>query len=137
MTREEFIAWTKKMSVHIKDIDEQHKHLLDLINRADKYLEHGKKDDLKEIVNELVEYTRVHFSTEERYFEKWDYPYADEHNKAHAKLISNVLEYKDRFDKGEDIAFDLLVFLKGWWEIHLKIDDHKYSKYFAEKGYIE
>jgi len=137
MTREEFIEWTKKMSVHIKELDEQHKHLLNLINEANVYLEQGKKGDLKKVLNSLVEYTRVHFSTEESYFKKWDYPFADEHMRAHAKLILSVLDYKDRFDKGEDIVFDLLVFLKGWWEVHIKIQDHKYSDYFTEKGYVE
>lgn len=137
MKKEEFIEWTKKMSVHIKEIDEQHKHLLDLMNRAENYLKHGKNGNLKEILNELIEYIRIHFSTEERYFKEWAYPYAEEHNGVHAKMILSTLEYKDRFDNGEDIAFDLLMFLKGWWENHIKVQDHKYSEYFIEKRHIK
>lgn len=137
MKKEEFIKWTKKMSVHIDNVDEQHKHLFGLINKAEKCFENGKREELKEVLNAVVEYTRVHFSTEERYFKKWDYPYARQHEAAHAKLVLSTLSYYDRFNNGEDIAYDFLVFLKGWWETHIKIHDHEYSEYFVEKGYIK
>ena len=137
MTREEIVKWTKKLSVHIKEIDEQHKHLLYLINKANEDFKKGNREDLNELLNSLIEYTRVHFSTEESYFDNWDYPFAREHLGEHAKLILRTLEYKDRFDEGEDIAADLLVFLKGWWENHLKTYDPKYSEYFIKGGYVK
>lgn len=140
MTKE-IISWNPKFSVGIKEIDEQHKGLIKTLNGVYQMSLSGKyKDNKKEVgkvLESLLEYVRIHFSTEENYFAKWDYPFSEEHMKAHAELTSNVIGFKRRFDDEEDILMDLLKFLTEWLEGHLKILDHKYSVYFIEKGYIE
>ena len=134
-----FLKWSKELSVHMNEIDEQHKKLIGLINSAraldNKRSDYNKK--LEFVLNGLVEFSRVHFSTEEKYFQKYAYPFANEHIIEHEKLIINVLKFKDRFDsKDEDILDDLTVFLKDWLENHLMKHDFKYAKYFHEQGYI-
>ncbi|MEI7961390.1 MAG: bacteriohemerythrin [archaeon] len=134
-----FLKWSKELSVHMKEIDDQHKILIGLINSA--YSIDKKSKDYKKklgvVLNELVEFSRVHFSTEETYFQKFNYPFANEHIIAHEKLIIKVLQFKDRFDsKDEDILDDLTFFLTDWLKNHLMKHDFKYSKYFKEHGYI-
>jgi hemerythrin-like metal-binding protein len=139
--KEELIKWSPKFSVGINEIDSQHKGLINAFNKTYQLSLSGKYDENKKEVGKvleiLLEYVRVHFSTEENYFAKWDYPYSAEHMEKHAKLTSDVIAFKGRFDKGEDILVDLLKFITEWFEGHLKTDDHKYSVYFKEKGYIE
>lgn len=132
----EFIKWQKKFSVGLADIDEQHKHFIKILNDVHAKRE-KKNDDLKDELNELVEYARIHFTTEEGYFDNWKYPYSDEHKQIHAKLISDVLKFKRRFDEGENIMEELTDFLKEWLEVHLKIYDGKYAKYFKENHFIK
>ena len=47
------------------------------------------------------------------------------------------MKFKERFDNGEKVLHELTEFLKEWLEDHLKVQDHKYSDYFIEKGYIK
>lgn len=128
------MIWTKKFSVGVKKIDEQHKKLFDIINKAhDIDLEKDKEEGNK-IFNELIEFVRVHFSTEEKYFEKCHYPEAEEHIAEHTEYIRKVLEFKSSYEKDTCNCEDVLNFLKKWLENHLKITDMKYVKNFHNCG---
>ena len=130
-----FIEWTPDLSVHVKKIDDQHKKLFDIINQIYELSDFEKtKEKLDKVLNELIEYTRVHFSTEEKYFEKCNYPGTEEHIAEHMKLIEQVLDFKRRFDNDEDIISEFLDFIKSWLDDHLKTMDQKYVKNFEECG---
>jgi hemerythrin len=132
-----YIDWTPEMSMGMEDIDEQHKHFVGIINKTKEASDAGAaRGAQKEVLGDLVEYARYHFETEEGYFETFSYPHTAEHKIEHAKLLANVLAFSDRFDKGEDVAQELLAFLKDWLADHLMRHDKKYSKYFKSKGYI-
>lgn len=69
------IVWNKDLSVNVAEIDEQHHNLVDLIN--DLY-EAMKKDQstkiLDNIIISLIDYSVVHFNTEESILKKFNYP---------------------------------------------------------------
>ena len=131
-----FIKWNKELSVGIKEIDEQHKNLIENVNKAYLISRKDDKDKISEILKDLIEYVRIHFSTEEKYFEKWDYKYKEEHEKEHEKLTLKVLDFNTRFERGEEIMESFLKFLREWIENHLKKHDLKYSRTWKEQGYI-
>lgn len=132
-----FIEWTEKLSVNVKKIDKQHQELFAIIQKAyDASVFEKKKSKitLNRVFNDLIEYVRVHFSTEEKYFDKCGYEFAGEHIAEHLKYIQKTLELKRRFDKEEDITKEFLDFLKTWWLSHVKIHDMKYVQNFKECG---
>ena len=132
-----FIKWTKKIEIGISKIDEQHKELMEIIEKTHEILLKEDKSKLKDILNELIEFTRIHFTTEENYFKKWDYPYAYEHINEHEKILSKSLQIIEKFDKeGSMIMPGFLDFLKEWWATHIPTYDFKYRDYFKEKGFI-
>lgn len=135
---EKFIVWQKKWETGIKTIDDQHKHFVGIVNRAYALDEKGKdKKVLGEILGELIEYARIHFSTEEGYFEDTEYPQAEEHMGKHQILLSKVLKFSQRFEKEEDVSElvkDFLIFLKSWLDDHLIKVDHKYIPWLTEHG---
>jgi hemerythrin len=128
--KNEFILWQKKWETGIKTIDDQHKHFVGIINQAYTLNENGKdKDSLGKIINELIGYARIHFSTEERYFADTDYPRTEEHKGKHMVLLEKILNFDNRFEKKEDVfgnalVSEFLVFLKGWLDNHLVKVDH-------------
>lgn len=133
-----FIVWTKEWETGIKKIDEQHKHFVELINETYNLNsnEAGKRK-LRDILNDLTEYARVHFSTEEEYFDETDYPESDKHKEKHQELLSKVLTFNKRFEAKEDISRlveDFLDFLKEWLDEHLIKVDHKYIPWLTEHG---
>ncbi|MFH2028079.1 MAG: bacteriohemerythrin [Nanoarchaeota archaeon] len=129
-----FIKWDRSLSVGIKEIDDQHKYLIETINNANKDLESLNKKAIKKLLNDLLDYVRLHFSTEERYFEKHDYPGIKKHMEEHALLIEKVIHYADKFEQGRNIVPELIVFLRDWLEDHLKTEDHEYALFFKEIG---
>jgi hemerythrin len=134
----QFITWKKEWETGISKIDSQHKHFIEIVNKT--YLlneEKKQKETLNLILKDLIEYVRVHFSTEEEYFKKTNYPYKEEHEEKHQELLGNVLDFSKRFDRGEDfpmVVKELLNFLKKWLDEHLIRFDHKYVPWLKEHG---
>ena len=63
--------WIDNYSVHIKEIDDQHKKLISLINQLEESANTGNfKDTVNNALEELMEYVHTHFETEAYYFEK-------------------------------------------------------------------
>lgn len=134
------IEWNKSLSVHMPDIDEQHKKWVGLVEETYELSLQNKIDKkvLGNLIKEFVEFTRIHFSTEEIYFRRWNYPFAAEHEREHAELIQKVLRFNDEFkSRGIEIIPEMIRFLKDWLENHLKIHDLKYRDYFIRNKYIK
>ena len=129
-----FMRWTEELSVHVKKIDEQHQNLIDIINRAHDTDLAKNKDEGNKILDELIEFTRIHFSTEENYFEKCHYPDAEKHIEEHARYIQKVLNYKSKYESGDFDVEEFFNFLKEWLEHHLKVMDAGYVENFRECG---
>ena len=56
------INWNESLSVNVKEIDLQHKKLIDMNNELNEAMKLGKgKDALGKIVNGLISYTATHF----------------------------------------------------------------------------
>jgi len=129
-----FMEWSEELSVGVAIIDEQHKKLLDIVNMAHESDLNKDKEDGEKVFAELIEFARVHFTTEEDFFKKCKYSGAGEHIAEHVSLIEKLLMFKDKFDKGECDCHEFLEFLKVWLEDHLKVMDHKYVGSFHACG---
>ena len=133
------IKWTNKLVIGIPEIDKQHHELIDTINKTEALVKKKGSDvDTKKIIDSLTSFARVHFSTEEEIFAKWNYPKATEHMLEHEKLIIRVLKFENDFEKKkQEVLPELLDFLIEWLENHLKKHDFKYRDYFREIGKIK
>jgi hemerythrin-like metal-binding protein len=127
-----FFEWTKELSVGITSIDSQHKKFIEGLNEA--YVKSEKESlvEQTERLSKLLEYARIHFTTEERIFDKYKYPYSNEHKLEHAKLIQETMKLYDDSKSNKKEAKELIYFLKNWLEKHLKKHDFKYAKYFKK-----
>ena len=134
-----FIIWNKSLLMGIEEIDEQHKELMGIINKVHSYYPGNKIAEIESLIDRLTEFARIHFSTEEKYFEKWNYPYADEHMVEHEKILLKILQFKAKSEKySKELLNEILKFLKDeWFENHLKKHDRKYSNYFKLHGFIK
>lgn len=82
------IAWSGAWSVGNDLIDADHRHLLTLINIFEKVLTTDRPlTDLRAAVDALFDYTRGHFSREERIMLTLGYAKYDYHKHAHGELI--------------------------------------------------
>jgi len=129
--------WEEKYSVNVKEIDEQHKKLVSILNELHTAMLGAKANYvlLKKILNELIEYTVYHFKTEEQYMVKYLYPKYAEHKESHKNLTEKVLSFYSDFEKGKKLlTVELLFFLKDWLTNHILGEDKMYSQFFNNKG---
>ena len=132
----EFLAWSDELSVGIQEIDEQHKILAGLPNCLfnEAILNKGDPAVIESILNELVQYTQIHFSVEESLFRIFNYPEADIHQQHHNQLKKEVFEIKNKFTSGAAVDLDLMHLLREWLTKHIMIEDKQYTQFFLSKG---
>ena len=131
-----FMDWTDDLSVGIKEIDNQHQHLIQIINTLYDAMKAGKGHEvLGKTLDELVHYTVSHFQTEEKFFQKFNYPETDEHKKEHQDFVEKVEKSYSEFQNGSmSVTTTLLPFLSKWLFSHIRGTDKKYAKFFQEHG---
>ena len=130
------ITWNNNYSVNIKEIDSQHKKLVDLVNELYDNMKIGKgKEVTGKVLNDLVKYTESHFAYEEELFKKFKYIEGVKHSQEHAQLLSKVKSFVKDFDSGKgSVSVELLNFLKDWLVSHIGNSDKKYSQFLNSKG---
>lgn len=113
----------------IELIDEEHKTLFDIIGKVHKTIQtelvHDKYDAIMDILDELKEYTRVHFADEENYMREIGYEGLAKQEILHQNFIDKLMELDldDVDDNQEAYLYDFLEFLQNWLINHiLKVD---------------
>lgn len=125
-----FITWTEDIAVN-DEIDEQHKQLFDILNKLHAAVTNGvEQAQITQIFDSLIDYTVLHFDTEEKYFKEYDYPGTDDHKKEHKDLTEKALELQREYREGAlTISFDLLDFLYDWLKDHTSDSDKKFAEF--------
>ncbi|MFA6064508.1 MAG: bacteriohemerythrin [archaeon] len=126
------IQWTDELSTGIKKIDDEHKKFLGLLNTSNRLVRAKKYKALNKQLPDLFSYAKTHFSTEEDLFEKYNYPFSNEHKNEHLQLLEKTITFYDDAKNGKNVGEDLMDFLKDWFQNHLKKHDFKYTKYFQK-----
>ncbi len=132
-----YLTWSDKYSVNIKEIDEQHKKLLEIFNILFKEMIAGRGITiLGTLLDNLIEFATLHFETEEKYMREYEYPEYEEHKKEHDALKQKAAEIRERLLNQElaPLTVHALELLKEWINKHLLEMDHKYIKFFNQKG---
>ena len=131
----QFFTWTSNMSVGVKAADDDHKRLIDLLNKLYEGMKSGQgREVVGKVLDELVSYTKYHFAREEEFFAKTGYP-ADDHKKEHKDLVEQAVKLQSRYKKGETVlSVETLDFLKNWLNGHILGTDKKYTAHLNAKG---
>ncbi|MEW6527066.1 MAG: bacteriohemerythrin [Spirochaetota bacterium] len=132
----EFIEWGEHLSVGVTVFDNEHKQLISLVNKLNHALLSGSaKKTMEEILQNLVNYTKIHFKHEEDYMVLYDYPEYEKHKKEHNALTDQVMDFYTRYQEGKTVfSLELMNFLKDWLTNHILISDKKYKSFFQSKN---
>jgi len=134
---DKLVKWNDRYATRIPIVDQQHRRLLDLINQL--YLSMkggGDKETVKQAVDQLVDYTRTHFSMEENLLREHGYPDFASHKQVHDRFVDEVLNYREKIRGGTRLAAaDIFNFLKGWLISHIEQQDRDgYAPFLRTKG---
>ncbi|GAB4344564.1 MAG: bacteriohemerythrin [Gammaproteobacteria bacterium] len=130
------LRWDKTLSVDVKEIDEDHRRLVDLFNRLGRAVEEGNPADyIEALLEELVSCTVWHFRHEERLMLEHGYDELEEHRAEHNELIETAKAVQQRFLKeGKDAAVLDFEMLEHWLTEHIYVADMKLGAYLVERG---
>lgn len=118
--------WDDKLITNYVKIDNDHKKLVDLINKLYDAMLSGKgRDVCGRVLDELFDYAKTHFALEERLMEANNYAKTAEHKAEHAHLVKKVSEFKIEYDLDISLTVNtsLLTFLRDWLINHIAKSD--------------
>ena len=135
-----FIQWSENLRVNIEEIDNQHKNIFKVINNLHNKLKIGEGITvIKPTLNSLIEYVINHFSTEEKWMKKYNFPELEQHKQEHQKYITEIkgiiIKYEDRA-RTPLLARDILISLGSWYRIHIEEYDIKIGQFLKDQNII-
>jgi hemerythrin len=127
--------WQEKYSVGIPQIDAQHQGLIRLINDLHSAMASGHgKDAIGKTLDELIRYTKSHFTYEETVLRQKNYSKYAMHLAEHKKLTAQVTELREKFLSNKlTLTMEVMQFLKNWLADHIMGHDHQYAAEFKTR----
>jgi hemerythrin len=131
-----FFEWTEAYSVGVHLMDEEHKKLVDILNGLYEAVCADKaKDVIEKTLLELLQYTRTHFSNEEKLLKTYGYPQLSEHQEEHQNLTWQVAQLFNDYRGGKPgVPMRMTTFLRDWLAKHIMRTDKAYGSYLNGKG---
>ena len=131
----QYIEWKESYSVGVERLDEDHKHLLAILNKACEACAKGRYTAYPLIIDELLEYMLLHFQAEEKYMTESKFPDLAPHKLEHDLFYRKILDYQQTIQNRNVVysieLVDLTEAINNWWDRHILESDLRY-KVFAD-----
>jgi len=131
----EQITWAPSFSVGNEKLDEQHKRLIQIINRL--IVESQaviKSEAVSDLLSEMMNYAQEHFTTEEELLRQHSYPHLEEHIAEHQAFQDKIVDFRSAIMLNvEDIPESMLQYLRNWLMEHILKSDMAYKFFFLEQ----
>jgi hemerythrin len=134
-------VWRDKYRLGISEIDRQHQTFLLLLNKAFDFYSHAAKglppDEVRQRVlkdlDGIRDFARAHFTTEESFMTRHDYPKLSEHQQEHAKLldIASFLEEKTA-RPGNFNPMEWIEVILQWYDHHVQHVDREMGEFLKD-----
>lgn len=120
-----YLDWKPEFSVGIKDVDAEHREMIELINSV--YDELGGQRDADAVDRFLGDVHRAvqsHFALEERIMRESRYEEYEDHKNDHEDLLDDIRDMMDTFDENPVAGFEALEqSLSQWFGNHFATFD--------------
>lgn len=132
-----YIVWKDEWNTYNKKIDEQHQHLIDIVNRLD-----NEEENLIELIKLIIEYASGHFIDEQSLMININYPeeeyilHKQEHNSFRHILLDfsflfiYLVNDKEKFNTQRDIFKH---YMAVWFSNHFLTLDKKFISWLNNK----
>lgn len=125
----QLFPWTSQFETGIDQIDDQHRKLVEILNRLAWHLS-AEQDELRagDVVDELLDYAGYHFRSEESIWQRYFSGSSLEanHHKAHEYFFEQVRHYEERRQRREEGTLaEMFDFLTRWLAFHILESDRR------------
>ena len=119
------LEWKEEYATGIDDVDDEHRDLIDVINRLHELL---LADDARLTVPaffaRLIDGVSAHFALEERIMSESAYPDREAHRADHERLLDEMRDLVQAFANAEEVdSVDLAMRLEPWFSHHFATHD--------------
>lgn len=130
------IGWKKVYETGIVALDNEHRELVEQINRLGEAIRDRRGEEvLQEVLAVLDQYTGYHFHHEERLMQEYGFPGLEDHRQVHQQLRERVAEIKRDSDSDPGrVAQELYKLLRRWLLDHIVEVDKQYGSYLESRG---
>jgi hemerythrin len=127
--------WSESYAVHVPEVDAEHQQIFRLCDDLQRAMMAGApSSDVQSIVDGVVIHTAKHFSHEEREMRAAGYSLYAWHRRQHYTARSRVRLLERRIRRGDrDAAIELLNFLSGWLNDHVRLADRMLGAYLRNR----
>ena len=127
------LIWDNSLSVDIKEIDDDHRKLLELFNILNHSVNEGDAANyIEAVLEELISFTVWHFRHEERLMLKYGYEGIAEHKMEHQQLIESARTLEKKFLLGgKPLSVEDIEFLEQWVTGHILGADMDLGSYLG------
>jgi hemerythrin len=131
--KKKIILWTEALQTGIEWQDFQHQEFLEMTNRVfDMFYENKGYIDIDATIDRLEQYVRNHFTLEERYMARFDYPDQADHLKQHEAFKAFIEDAKARSKDSVLEAGRICNKLNNWFAEHIKSVDIQLGAFLRE-----
>ncbi len=126
-----YFKWSNDYELGVEEIDKQHQTWLGLLEQLYDAMSRGDGSAvIGKVLDNVLTYTKVHFSTEEKLMESHGYPGLADHKTLHKGFIARIDETKASYDSGSMVnPIAVANALKSWLLDHICTDDRLYVPY--------
>ena len=109
----------------IPEVDAQHEAVFYRIENL-KFLCIEQNELPRAVVDELLDYLREHFATEERIADEQQIEFS-EHAETHQETLATLGEWVTKVVSGKRDVFSFLRYLEIWFERHIREEDQPFA----------
>jgi hemerythrin-like metal-binding protein len=126
--------WSDKLSIGVKEMDDQHKKLISKINDLMDNIDKSSNQEVLSQYTSLGDYVVKHFKEEELFMESINYDGLASHKIIHKKLLDQLGEFADQIKNDTLDSQKLFSFLELWLKSHIMGIDAKYGEVANSKA---
>lgn len=132
------VVWNTRYNTGIQVIDEQHQELFATVDQLRKSVQNGlPREEVQELLTQLVRLSEQHFRTEEAFMAKYAYPDLTQHVAEHASMLTSLHELLAKFEESH-LALALMVptFMEGWLKHHISDGDFGFVTFLKARNLV-
>jgi len=126
----------RDLTLGVPEIDTEHGLQLRLVDALEGAVAEGREREMADgILEQLLEYTRVHFLAEELMMRIEGYPGYEAHVEEHGDLERQLESLRSDYGRGDrTVTLETVHTLRNWVAGHVEMHDRAFTRFLASRG---
>jgi hemerythrin len=128
-------SWSGELGVGVDEIDAEHELQVGLVRALEGQLGRASREEAGRLLEQLLDYSRVHFAAEELMMRLHAYPGHGEHEAEHGRLLEQLEEIRKAWAAGQvQPTKELVTALRHWLAEHVQTFDRGLGLHLGNLG---